>query len=139
MKKLLTLASALMSAIALSCAPAYADPVRGTTTLQLSVWTMNDGSGNPDSYVSKKLDAWALGCFPREGTHPDVEHACDVLGRVDGWMDSVAGYKDVVCTKEYKPVTLRIEGYWQGRYADWTNYYGNRCEAAAATEDVFPV
>lgn len=137
MKKLLTFASALIAAVALSCAPAYAAPKTGETTLLLSVWTMNDGSGEPGSEVSVKLDAWYLDCFPPSGTHPDYKAACKVLKSVDGWIDAITR-DGRACTDEYNPVTLRVEGFWKGRDMYWTNYYGNRCEAAASTRDVYP-
>lgn len=137
MKKLLTLAAAVLTMMALSSAPVHAAPKTGETTMLLSVWTMNDGTGEPGSEVSTKLAAWYLSCFPAKGTHPDYKHACKVLTGVDGWVDAITRDKRA-CTKEYNPVTLRIEGSWKGRDLYWSNYYGNRCEAAAATRNVYP-
>lgn len=134
MKKLLT-ALAAVSMTALCAAPVQAAPVAPTgTSMLLSVYTLNDGSGAP----STKLDAWYLDCFPPAGTHPDYKKACKVLAKVDGWIEAIER-DGRACTKEYKPVTLRVEGTWKGRELYWSNYYGNRCEAAAATQDVYPV
>lgn len=132
MKKTLAVLASMTAAIGLSCTPAHALPT-GTTML-LTVYSMNDGSGQP----ATKLDAWYLGCFPPAGTHPDYKKACKVLSKVDGWVEAIER-DSRTCTKEYKPVTLRIEGTWKDRELYWTSYYDNRCEAAAATRDVFPV
>lgn len=132
MKKSVAVATSLLSVIALSCTPAHAAP-SGPTSILLTVYTMNDGSGSK----STKLDAWYLGCFPPSGTHPDYKKACKVLTKVDGWIEAI-NRDDRACTDEYRPVTLRAEGLWKGRELDWSGYFGNRCEAAAATQDVFP-
>lgn len=132
MKKLLAAITTLMAATALTCTPAQAAPA-GTTML-LTVYSMNDGTGQP----STKLDAWYLGCFPPAGTHPDYKKACKLLSKVDGWVEAIER-DDRACTTEYKPVILRIEGTWKGRELYWTDHYGNRCEAAAATRDLYPV
>lgn len=132
MKKTLTVLAALISVTALSGAPAQAAP--SGTTMLLTVYSMNDGSETRPT----KLAAWYLGCFPPAGTHPDYKKACKTLTQVDGWVEAIQR-DSRVCTKEYKPVTLRIEGTWKGRELYWANYYDNRCEAAAATRDVYPV
>ena len=136
MKKLFATGAAVLSVIAMSCTPAYASS--GKTSMLLTVYTMNDGSGDPGSEVSIKLDAWYLGCFPPAGTHPEPKKACKVLTEVDGWFEAIQR-DERICTKEYVPVTVRAEGTWKGRHIFWSNYYGNRCEAAAATKDVYPI
>lgn len=133
MKKTVAVIATLMSVIALSGTPAYAAPP-AKTSLLLSVYTMNDGSGGP----ATKLDAWYLSCSPPSGTHPNPKKACKVLTKVDGWIEAIER-DDRACTKEYKPVTLWAEGTWKGRSIYWAAYFGNRCEAAAATQDLFPV
>lgn len=137
MKKLLAVTVSVLAVAAMSSVPAHAAPSKETSML-LTVYTMNDGSGGPDSGVSTKLDAWYLDCFPPSGTHPSYKKACKVLEKVDGWFEAIERDKRV-CTKESKPVTLRVEGEWKGRYLYWSSYYANRCEAAAATQDVYPV
>jgi hypothetical protein len=78
------------------------------------------------------------GVFPPAGTHPDYKKACKILSRVDGWVEAIER-DGRSCTDEHKPVTLRIEGTWKDRDVYWGGYYGNRCEAAAATRDLYPV
>jgi hypothetical protein len=131
-KKLLAAVAVMTAVTALSATPAQAAPA-GTTML-LTVYSANDGSGSP----STKLDAWYLGCFPPTGTHPDYKKACKTLSKVDGWVEAIER-DNRVCSKESKPVILRIEGTWKSRELYWAAHFENRCEAAAATRDVYPV
>ncbi|MDX3244245.1 SSI family serine proteinase inhibitor [Streptomyces sp. ME18-1-4] len=75
-------------------------------------------------------------CDPPQG-HSRAAEACDVLARVGGDMNAVAGDSSRVCTLVYAPVTVRARGRWNGRPVDYRHTFGNDCEREAMTGAVF--
>lgn len=81
--------------------------------------------------------AVVLGCDPDAGAHPDPKAACDRLREVDGDFDRLDVSPGVHCTEEYDPHLVRATGTWQGSPVSFERTYGNACELAAGTGEVF--
>ncbi|CAM5719759.1 putative subtilase-type protease inhibitor OS=Streptomyces alboniger OX=132473 GN=sti PE=3 SV=1 [Streptomyces alboniger] len=74
-----------------------------------------------------------LTCAPRPGgTHPSAAAACAELTKTGGRFGLLVGStSDVVCTKEWRPVTVAVTGVWNGKHVDWSTTFANECEMKA--------
>ncbi|MFD0007871.1 subtilase-type protease inhibitor [Streptomyces sp. NPDC127178] len=88
-----------------------------------------DGSGAIDQ-------AMTLSCAPRPtGTHPAPASACRELRWTAGDFSTLlAETDDHACIKIYAPVTIGIEGVWQGQRVSWQRSFANACEREAAVQ-----
>lgn len=102
-----------------------------------------DPSADPDAAVGsftltmssdlERAVSVTLTCRPDGGTHPgDVDAACSQLETVGGDVAAIPA-SGTLCTKEYAPVRATVQGSWNGRSIDFSDQYGNACEANAAT------
>lgn len=132
MKQLIAACALVTVALVAFASPAFADADDYGTTLQFTVQDAAEGSGY------QQLEGWYLGCDPVRGTHPDARGACQTLEAVDGWVSAVTPSKKL-CTKEYKPVQVFIEGYWNNRSVWYGRQFDNRCLAAVGTSNLFPL
>lgn len=107
-------------------APIGVDQVAGQ--LWLSV-VHGNGAGT-------QAEGAALLCGPDVGTHPRAAEACRALEAVDGAFE-VLPVTDVMCTKEYAPVTVQAMGNWGGRQVLFQRTFANACEMHASTDPVF--
>ncbi|MFI8219984.1 subtilase-type protease inhibitor [Streptomyces sp. NPDC085932] len=91
--------------------------------------TRADGFGTIDQ-------ATTLSCAPRPtGTHPAPGPACQELRRTAGDFGTLlAEAGDHACIKIYAPVTIGIEGVWQGQRVSWQRSFANACEREAAVQ-----
>ncbi|WP_158673882.1 MULTISPECIES: SSI family serine proteinase inhibitor [Streptomyces] len=81
-----------------------------------------------------------LKCFPPGGTHAKPIAACDKLRQIDGDLDrlkSSTGNTGVVCTLQYEPVKVQIEGKLKNKKVHWTYTYGNPCLMRQAADNLF--
>ncbi|CAL9343794.1 Protease inhibitor [Streptomyces sp. enrichment culture] len=84
------------------------------------------------------LRAVTLTCAPRpSGTHPAPGPACAALRAAEGDPGALRAGDDVLCTKEYDPVVVTVEGVWQGRRVSYARTFANECVKHAHGADVF--
>ncbi|MFC8126965.1 subtilase-type protease inhibitor [Streptomyces sp. NPDC057302] len=78
--------------------------------------------------------AVTLTCTPKaSGTHPTASAACAELRAVNGEFAQLVGKSPgMICTKEWKPMVVTVDGVWQGRRVAWTTTFGNSCEMRAS-------
>ncbi|MFI8192518.1 protease inhibitor [Streptomyces sp. NPDC085946] len=82
--------------------------------------------------------AVTLACAPRpSGTHPDPVAACAELRGVEGDFSALTARSDVLCTKEYDPVVVTVDGVWQGRRISYEHGFSNECVKNAQSHSVF--
>ncbi|MDG9719473.1 subtilase-type protease inhibitor [Streptomyces sp. DH24] len=79
--------------------------------------------------------AVTLSCAPRPaGTHPAARQACAELRLAAGDFDALAtAGGDVLCTREYDPVVVTVDGVWEGRRVSYERTFSNECVKGAAT------
>ncbi|WP_435975341.1 subtilase-type protease inhibitor [Streptomyces sp. Qhu_M48] len=124
---------AAVSASALLCAAATSGVAEaGTDSLYApSAVVLSIGKG-ADVSSSTVLRAVTLSCAPTaEGTHPDPEAACAELkatslgGTFDGLLASPN--PDRMCPQHFDPVTVTVDGVWEGARASWRYTFANSC------------
>ncbi|MEU3254195.1 subtilase-type protease inhibitor [Streptomyces sp. NPDC006997] len=72
--------------------------------------------------------AVTLDCATRPvGTHPAPLAACAELLGAGGDPDALQAVGDVLCTREYRPVVVTVDGVWQGRRVSYERAFGNEC------------
>ncbi|MEU6356529.1 subtilase-type protease inhibitor [Streptomyces sp. NPDC047072] len=86
--------------------------------------------------------AVTLTCAPTSsGTHPAAASACAELRAVDGDLDaleSVLGSRgDVLCTKEYDPVVVTVDGVWRGQRVSYERTFANECVKGSLGSSLF--
>ncbi|WP_077797183.1 protease inhibitor [Streptomyces sp. JHA26] len=84
------------------------------------------------------LRAVTLTCAPSpSGTHPAAASACAELRGAGGDLDALTGDTDVLCTREYAPVVVTVDGVWQGRRVSYERAFANECAKNAVSTSVF--
>jgi hypothetical protein len=82
--------------------------------------------------------AVTLTCAPKpSGTHPAADRACAELRRVAGDFDALEARGGVLCTKEYNPVVVTVDGVWQGERVSYERTFANECVKNAHGAGVF--
>ncbi|MET9256275.1 protease inhibitor [Streptomyces sp. NPDC048182] len=82
--------------------------------------------------------AVTLACAPKaSGTHPAPGAACAELRLAGGDLDALAADADAVCTREYAPVVVTVDGVWQGRRVSYERTFANDCVKNARGASVF--
>ncbi|GAB2758491.1 protease inhibitor [Streptomyces bullii] len=82
--------------------------------------------------------AVTLTCAPRPaGTHPAAASACAELSSVSGEFDALSARADVLCTKQYDPVVVTVDGVWQGQRVSYERTFANECVKNAHSWSVF--
>ena len=82
--------------------------------------------------------AVTLSCAPTaSGTHPDPAAACAELRRAGGDLDALSAGTDVLCTKQYDPVVVTVDGVWQGKRVSYERTFANECVKTAHGSAVF--
>ncbi|MFD2684144.1 protease inhibitor [Streptomyces phyllanthi] len=72
--------------------------------------------------------AVTLTCAPTpSGTHPAPAGACAELRAAGGDFDALSGGSEGLCTKQYDPVTVTVDGVWQGRRVAHERTFANEC------------
>ncbi|GAA2442131.1 subtilase-type protease inhibitor [Streptomyces glaucus] len=117
---------------------ALAAPDSATASLHApSALVLAVGRGDSAATVTPER-AVTLTCAPRPaGTHPDPARACAALRGVDGDPGALSADSDVLCTKEYAPVVVTVEGVWQGRRVSYERTFANECVKNAHGTGVF--
>ncbi|MEG3627790.1 subtilase-type protease inhibitor [Streptomyces poriticola] len=84
------------------------------------------------------MRAATLSCAPTpSGTHPDPALACAELRGAGGDLHALTATDGVMCTKEYDPVVVTVEGVWEGRRIADERTFANPCVKNAHSASVF--
>ncbi|CAL9281385.1 protease inhibitor [Streptomyces olindensis] len=82
--------------------------------------------------------AVTLTCAPRPaGTHPAAVEACAELRGAGGDFDALTATEGVMCTKQYDPVVVTVDGVWQGQRVSYERVFSNECMKNAYGTGVF--
>ncbi|BCL25911.1 protease inhibitor [Streptomyces aurantiacus] len=82
--------------------------------------------------------AVTLSCAPTaSGTHPAATAACGELRAAGGDFDALPARADVMCTREYDPVVVTVDGVWQGRRVSYERTFSNECVKNSYGTSVF--
>ncbi|MFD5073990.1 protease inhibitor [Streptomyces sp. NPDC058371] len=72
--------------------------------------------------------AVTLNCAPTaSGTHPAAVDACAELRASDGDFDALEARGEVMCTKQFDPVVVTVDGVWQGKRVSYERTFANEC------------
>ncbi|WP_411073945.1 subtilase-type protease inhibitor [Streptomyces sp. cmx-4-7] len=125
--------SAAISAAALLCLTGAAGTAEaGSTSLYApSAVVLSIGKG-ADSGSLTVLRATTLSCMPGpSGTHPDPEAACAELkgGFAGAGFDGLLASpdRDRACPQHFDPVTVTLDGVWEGARTSWQHTFSNAC------------
>ncbi|MCX4997439.1 protease inhibitor [Streptomyces longwoodensis] len=117
--------------------PALAAPSAPTSLYAPSALVLTMGHGESAALVSPAR-AVTLNCAPSaSGTHPAPALACAELRAAGGDLDALAGPTDTVCTKQYAPVVITVDGVWQGKRVSYERTFANECVKNASGSSVF--
>jgi hypothetical protein len=100
-------------------------------------------TGNALESDSQAVDRVTLTCGPDGGTHPTPEAACDSLRGVGGAFEQLPDVPGVACPTVFDPHVARADGFWIERRGGpvrgvrYEQTFGNRCDAAVGTDNVF--
>jgi hypothetical protein len=82
--------------------------------------------------------AVTLTCAPRpSGTHPAAASACAELRGAGGDPGALSADPGVLCTREYAPVVVTVDGVWQGRHLSYERTFANECVKNAGSASLF--
>ncbi|MFH9729953.1 protease inhibitor [Streptomyces sp. NPDC017260] len=99
------------------------------------VLTMGHGES---AATAAPVRAVTLTCAPKAfGTHPDAVSACAELRGTGGDFDALTADSGVLCTREYAPVVVTVDGVWQGRHVSYERTFANECVKNAGSASVF--
>ncbi|AZM51377.1 protease inhibitor protein [Streptomyces sp. WAC 01529] len=95
------------------------------------VLTVGQGEDANSAAVERAV---TLTCAPRPaGSHPSPAAACAELTKVGGQFAQLVNDRpDAICTKEWRPVTVTINGVWNGKHVSWAATFSNRCTMKAS-------
>ncbi|MCQ9129719.1 MULTISPECIES: subtilase-type protease inhibitor [Streptomyces] len=118
--------------------PALAAPAAAPTSLYApSALVLTVGHGDSAATVDAAR-AVTLNCAPTpSGTHPSAARACAELRAAGGDLDLLAGPGGAVCTRQYDPVVVTVDGVWQGKRVDFERTFANECVKNAAVSSLF--
>ncbi|WP_151475762.1 protease inhibitor [Streptomyces albicerus] len=89
------------------------------------VLTMGHGEIAADTTPERAV---TLTCAPTaSGSHPAVASACAELRASGGDFDALPGRSGGMCTREYDPVVVTVDGVWQGKRVSYERTFSNEC------------
>ncbi|GAA2925159.1 protease inhibitor [Streptomyces violaceus] len=117
---------------------ALASPGQAPTALYApSALVLTVGHGESAIAVTPER-AVTLTCAPRpSGTHPAAGSACAELWGVGGNIDALSARDGVMCTKQYDPVVITVDGVWQGQRVSYERTFSNECVKNAHGSGLF--
>ncbi|WP_018548642.1 subtilase-type protease inhibitor [Streptomyces sp. LaPpAH-108] len=102
-----------------------------------SALVLTTGHGDSAATLAPER-AVTLSCAPTaSGTHPDPVRACAELRGLQGDFTALKARADVWCTRLYDPVTVTVQGVWQGQRVSYERTFGNACAKDALDSSVF--
>ncbi|WP_030197156.1 SSI family serine proteinase inhibitor [Streptomyces sp. NRRL S-87] len=87
------------------------------------------------------IRAVTLSCMPTPtGTHPDPAGACGELRANNAKFDQItkAG-SAALCTREWHPMTVTVDGVWEGSRVSYRHTFANRCALHNGSGTVFGI
>ena len=125
-------AAAATCVLAATSGTAHAEAPKPASLYAPSALVLAVGQGE-DAASATVERAVTLTCAPRPGgTHPSAAAACAELSATGGrFAELVGGTSGVICTKEWRPVTVSVTGVWSGKNVNWSTTFANRCEMKA--------
>ncbi|MEU1596895.1 protease inhibitor [Streptomyces sp. NPDC005708] len=113
------------------CAPltgsAVAAPNAPASLYAPSALVLTTGHGESATLATPQR-AVTLSCAPSpSGSHPDSVDACAELSAAGGDFDALSIRDGALCTKQYDPVVVTVQGVWQGKRVDYERTFANEC------------
>ncbi|MFF4056297.1 protease inhibitor [Streptomyces sp. NPDC001668] len=106
---------------------ALAEPAAASGLYAPSALVLTLGHGENAASVTPER-AVTLTCAPTSsGTHPAASAACAELRAVQGDFEALGAGSDAMCTKEYAPVVVTVEGVWRGQRVSYERTFANEC------------
>ncbi|MGN9762313.1 protease inhibitor [Streptomyces sp. SD31] len=88
--------------------------------------------------MTTPVRAVTLSCSPTpSGTHPDPASACAELRGVGGNFEDLTARDGMLCTKQYDPVIVTVDGVWQGQRVSYERTFSNECVKGSYTTSLF--
>ncbi|WP_405593744.1 protease inhibitor [Streptomyces sp. NBC_01092] len=88
--------------------------------------------------LSSPARAVTLSCAPTaSGTHPASGSACAELRGVNGDFDALRAREGALCTKQYDPVVVTVDGVWQGKRVSYERTFANECVKSSYGASLF--
>ncbi|MFI6854061.1 protease inhibitor [Streptomyces sp. NPDC050416] len=117
---------------------ALATPGQAPTALYApSALVLTVGHGESAAEATPER-AVTLTCAPTpSGTHPVAASACAQLRGVGGDIHALTATDGVMCTKQYDPVVVTVDGVWQGQRVSYERTFSNECVKNAYGSGVF--
>ncbi|MFJ1735401.1 protease inhibitor [Streptomyces sp. NPDC088254] len=114
-------------------APAAPDSLYAPSALVLTL-----GHGESAAAVSPAR-AVTLTCAPgSSGSHPAPALACAEVRAAGGDFETLAsGRSDVMCTRQYDPVVVTVDGVWEGKRVSYERTFANACMKNASGSRLF--
>jgi hypothetical protein len=114
-----------------------APPTAPTALYAPSALVLTLGHGESAALATPER-AVTLTCAPTaSGSHPAAASACAELRSADGDLDALSTGGDVMCTKEYDPVVVTVDGVWRGQRVSYERTFANECVKTAYGSSVF--
>ena len=106
---------------------ALAEPAGAAGLYAPSALVLTLGHGESAATVTPER-AVTLTCAPTpSGTHPAAPLACAELRAVGGDFDALGAGSDALCTREYNPVVVTVDGVWRGKRVSYERTFANEC------------
>lgn len=117
---------------------ALAAPEPGAAGLYApSALVLTTGHGETAAAVTPER-AVTLTCAPKpSGTHPAAAEACAELRVSGGDFDALTGRVGAMCSKQYDPVVVAVQGVWQGKRVTYERTFANECVKDSAATVLF--
>ncbi|CAM5593120.1 protease inhibitor [Streptomyces aurantiogriseus] len=107
--------------------PALAAPAAPASLYAPSALVLTLGHGESAAAVSPAR-AVTLTCAPGpSGSHPAAALACAELRASGGDLEVLTETGDALCTREYDPVVVTVDGVWQGKRVSYERTFSNEC------------
>ncbi|MGW2937298.1 protease inhibitor [Streptomyces sp. NPDC001156] len=124
-------AATLTLTVTAVCAPltgsAVAAPNAPASLYAPSALVLTTGHGESATLATPQR-AVTLSCAPSpSGSHPDSVDACAEISAAGGDFDALSIRDGVLCTKQYDPVVVTVQGVWQGKRVDYERTFANEC------------
>ncbi|MFD7374108.1 subtilase-type protease inhibitor [Streptomyces mirabilis] len=107
---------------------AHATPALAPSGLYApSALVLTTGHGETAATVTPER-AVTLNCAPTpSGTHPAAYDACAELRAVNGDFDALTLRDGALCTRQFDPVVVTVQGVWRGKRVAYERTFANEC------------
>jgi hypothetical protein len=106
---------------------ALAEPAAASGLYAPSALVLTLGHGESAATATPER-AVTLTCAPTSsGTHPAAAPACAELRATGGDFDALGAGSDALCTREYHPVVVTVDGVWRGQRVSYERIFANEC------------